>query len=223
VQDSIRKLFQSAGTCAVSDACERAGVTPRVTHVPATSCAAAISGPVRTLRLRPVAPGDRSTRHLGADLLDACDAGDVIVVSAPPAVRAGSWGGLLLAGAAAVGVHAVIVDGYARDSAEGETSPVATFYRGSAVRSARGRLIEQGHDVAVVIDDEVIEPGHIVVADHDGQVFLDAHDVAAVAAALEDVVKMEQGFLDEISSGRRSVASVLDSRYEDLTRPRSAP
>jgi len=214
---AVRALFENAGTCAVSDACERAGVLARVTHVPAGPGTAPASGRVRTLRLRAVASGDKSSRHLGADLLDSCHAGDVILVSAPQDVRAGSWGGLLLAGAAAVGVVAVVVDGYVRDSAA--ATEVAVFSRGSAVRSARGRLIEQGFDVSVIVDDEVVEPGEFVVADQDGQVFIAPQDIAAVATSLEQVLEMERGFLEEIVSGSHGVGAVLDSRYEDLTSP----
>jgi 4-hydroxy-4-methyl-2-oxoglutarate aldolase len=216
---AVRALFESGGTCAAADACERAGVRLRVTHVPAQPGTAPVAGPVRTLRLRPTEAGDKSSRHLGADLLDSCQAGDVILVSAPRDVRAGSWGGLLLAGAAAVGVAAVIVDGYARDS--GASASVALFSRGSAIRSARGRLIEQGFDVPVVVEDEVVEPGDFVLADQDGQVFIAQRDVSVVAAALEQVLELERGFLEEIVSGRRGVAAVLDSRYEDLTNPAS--
>jgi 4-hydroxy-4-methyl-2-oxoglutarate aldolase len=219
LDSAVRALFESAGTCAASDACERAGVPSRVTHVPARPGTAPVSGRIRTLRLRPVATGDKSSRHLGADLLDSCHLGDVILVSAPRDVRAGSWGELLLAGAAAVGVVAVVVDGYARDSAA--ATGVAVFSRGSAVRSARGRLIEQGFDVPVIVDDEVVQPGEFVIADQDGQVFIAPQDVSAVATALEHVLEMEGSLLEEIVSGSRGVAAVLDSRYEDLINPAS--
>jgi 4-hydroxy-4-methyl-2-oxoglutarate aldolase len=214
---AVRVLFEKGGVCAVSDACDRAGVNGRVTQVPRVWCESPVAGITRTLRLRVVRSGERPERHLGSGLLDTCRAGDVIIVSAPKEVRAGSWGGLLMAGAAAAGAVAVVSDGYVRDVMSSIESQVPLFCRGPAVRSARGRLIEQAFDVAVVIDEEVVEPGEVVVADADGQIFLAPSDLPAVAEALGDVLGAEEEFLDSIRSRSRSFSAVLNSRYEDLT------
>jgi 4-hydroxy-4-methyl-2-oxoglutarate aldolase len=218
---AVRVLFEKGGVCAASDACERAGVVGRVTQVPRVWCESPVAGITRTLRLRVMRFGERSDRHLGTGLLDSCRAGDVIIVSAPKDVRAGSWGGLLMAGAAAAGAVAVISDGYVRDVMSSTESGVPLFCRGPAVRSARGRLIEQAFDVPVVIDEEIVEPGEVVVADADGQIFLTPSDLPAVAEALSDVLGAEEEFLDSIRSRARTFSAVLNSRYEDLTQQTS--
>lgn len=214
---SLRRLFEKGGACGVSDACERAGVLPRIAHIPAMCCDGAIAGEVRTLRLRPARRGEQPGRHLGTALLDTCESGSVIVISAPEAIRAGSWGGLLLAAAANAGVVSVISDGYCRDVMESKQRGIALFCRGSAVLSARGRLVEQSYNEPIVVDREVVEPGEVVVADHDGQVFLSPEFVLPVAESLGHILSAEQEFVEQILSGKRRVSDVLNIRYEKLT------
>ena len=217
VDPEIRSLLIKGGACALSDACERVSIKPRATYIPEAGPGAPIAGEVRTLRLRPASAGERPERHLGTALLDVCTPGDVVVISAPDDVRAGSWGGLLLAGAAAAGVIGVITSGYCRDTAIAEDVGVRLFCRGSAILSARGRLIEQDFDMPVLLDESAVEPGDIVVSDSDGQVFIAQTDIATVAEALDEILGVEQRFLEEMRAGQRRVSQVLDARYERMT------
>lgn len=213
----IRRLLIKGGACAVSDACERVGIKPRVAYIPEARPGAPIAGEVRTLRLRPAGAGERPERHLGTALLDVCGPGDVVVISAPDDIRAGSWGGLLLAGAAAAGVIGVITAGYCRDTAAADDAGVRLFCRASAILSARGRLIEQDFDVPVVLDETAVEPGDVVISDSDGQVFISQSDITTVSRALDEILGVEQRFLEEMQSGERRVSEVLDARYEEMT------
>ena len=118
---------------------------------------------------RPTAP-----RHLGTAAIDAAHPGDVIVVEQRTGIDAASWGGNLALGAKLQRVAGVIVDGPARDVDECRQHDFPVFARTHTARTARGRIVETGTNVPIMVGDIPVAPGDYVVADGSAVVFVGA-------------------------------------------------
>src|SRR5262245_697241 len=94
----ISRRLEAMDTCVLSDALDGlglSGVLPGL--VPMWQCRR-VAGPVRTMRLRRIEPGEAppvSRVHLGCRAIEASHPGDIIVVANQGRLDSGGWGGLL--------------------------------------------------------------------------------------------------------------------------------
>lgn len=159
----IEVLQEYSPSCLVTDARKRVG---------------AIGG------LLPVKPnhkiaGPALTVNLSIDDLVDCmpvlaraKPGDVIVVACHGAKQTAMWGGLMSTLSQKAGIAAGIVDGAIRDVDEIRDLDFPVWYHGTVPRPSPTAVHDRTEpvqvNVPVVIDDQIIEPGDIVVADENG-------------------------------------------------------
>lgn len=202
--------------CALSDALDRLALPGCVTGLQARLPAVRISGRVHTVLLRPgPAPAGSRTVHLGCAAIEAAQRGEIIVVSQPPGIDCGCWGGVLSRAAAAAGVAGVIADGLVRDIDEACALSFPIFCRGYTARTARGRVHEEATDVPVEISGTSVQPGDYVLADGSGIVFVSERDLDGVLSAAEVIVAREAQMIARIAAGDPP-SQVLDARYEHM-------
>ena len=161
-------------SCAVSDALDKLGLTGVALGIQRVATGRRISGRVVTVKLE--ADDGRPLRHAisGRPPIEAGQPGDVIVIEQRSGIDAASWGGNLSCAAQLRGIGGVIVDGPARDIDEAQGYDFPLFARSRTPHTARGRIVETGTNVPIVVSDIPVSPGDFVVADGTGVVFVAA-------------------------------------------------
>jgi 4-hydroxy-4-methyl-2-oxoglutarate aldolase len=215
--DQVRRLRRLDG-CAVSDALDKLGLPGVVTGLPQRSGAGRIAGRAVTVKLgtgAPVPSADGKPRHLGCTAIELADADSVIVVEQRSGVEAGSWGGLLSLGAKVRGVAGVIADGPVRDIDEAIGMEFAVFSRSLTSFTARGRVVEKGTNVPVLVGAVEVAPGDYVLADRSAVIFIAERDIERVLQAAETIVAKEAAMAKAILAGH-SIAEVMGGNYEHM-------
>lgn len=204
-------------TCAVSDAMDQLGLKGVATGLAQVSIARRIAGRAVTMKLGVGSPPPGPARHLGTAAIESASPGDVIVVEQRSGVDAGSWGGILTVGAKLRGVAGVIADGAVRDVDEARAHDFAIYARGCTARTARGRIVELGTNVAVKIGEVEVRPGDFVLADGSAVVFIHAEDLPAVLEAAEAISAREAAMFMALETGR-PIGEVMGADYEHMLR-----
>jgi len=212
------EIIRRSDSCAVSDALDRLGLPGVVSGIRRFTTCKKLVGPVATVTLASDTESKTGGRHLGTACLEHARAGDVVLVSNAGRTAAAGWGGLLGLAARKAGISGAIIDGAFRDVDELEALDFPMFARDVVPTSARGRYIEIAEDHATLIQGVKVSPGDWVVADGSGVVFISSCHMHLVAKTVSEILQTEQEFRDAIEDGE-SAATVLDSRYERLTRP----
>lgn len=201
--------------CAVSDALDKLKLSGVVSGLPQRSGAGRIAGRVITVKLGTGEPPPGPPVHLGCTAIEQAGADDVIVVEQRSGVEAGCWGGLLSLAAKVRDVAGVVADGPVRDIDEAIAYELPVFSRATTARTARGRVVEQGTNVAVQIGDVRVEAGDYVVADTSAVIFIRADDIERVLEAAEIIVAKEAAMAKAILSGA-PVGQVMGGNYEHM-------
>jgi regulator of RNase E activity RraA len=159
-----------------------------------------------------------ASRHLGTTAVESARAGDVIVIEQRTGIDAASWGGNLSLAAQLRGIAGVIVEGPARDVDEARGSDFPLFARSRTPHTARGRIVETGTNVPIVVSDIAVSPGDFVVADGTGVVFVAARHIEAVLEAAEAIAARERAIVSALQKGR-PVTEVMGKNYETMLKP----
>lgn len=218
-QDAALRLAR-LDCCAVSDAVDKLGLGGPVSGLPRLSGNRRISGRVVTVKLVAAATAAVTThapahapRHLGTTAIELASPGDIIVVEQKSGIDAGSWGGILSLGASVRGIAGVIADGPVRDIDEARQYDLPVFARGTTARTARGRIVEAGTNVAVTIGEVQVEAGDFVIADASGVVFIRQQDIERVLDAAERIVALEAAMAKALMAGT-PISNVMGANYE---------
>ncbi len=203
--------------CAVSDALDRLSLQGCVTGLIAALPGRRISGRVHTVKLAAGTGLENAAtpRHLGTMAIEACAAGEVIVIEQRTGIEAGCWGGILSRGAHLRGIAGVVADGLVRDVDEARELGLPLFCRGFTARTARGRIHEAATDVPVRIGEVEVAPGDYVVADSSAAVFIPASRLEEVVRAAEAIVAREAEMAARIAAGV-PISAVMGGDYEHL-------
>ena len=202
-------------SCAVSDALDKLGLAGVVTGIHRVSTDRQISGRVVTVKLeqdpgRPVA-----SRHLSTAAVEAAQPGDVIVVEQRTGIDAAGWGGNLSLGAKLRGVAGVIVDGPTRDVDEARHYDFTVFARDHTSHTARGRIVETGTNVPIMVGAVEVSPGDYVVADGSAVVFVARQEIERVLDAAEAIVGRERAMAAALREGT-PISQVMGTSYESM-------
>jgi regulator of RNase E activity RraA len=154
-------------------------------------------------------------RHLGTTAIEACQAGEIIVVEQRSGIDAGSWGGILSTGARMRGVAGVIADGPVRDVDEARQMDFPVYGRSTTARTARNRIVEVGTDIPVTIGDVTVRPGDYVVADGSAVVFLALADAERIIDAAETIAAREAAMAKALQDGK-PITEVMGAAYEHM-------
>jgi 4-hydroxy-4-methyl-2-oxoglutarate aldolase len=206
LETTFEELATRLYTAVVSDALDVAGST----------------GQVLAPRIRPVGPLRRpligraaTARAVRVDaaperpystLLESMDRlapGQVWIVATDGdgEVRSAIFGGLLATAARARGAIGCIVDGAVRDSRELERLEFPTFATGFCPADSFGRdeVVEHGRPIRC--GGVEIQPGDLVVADHDGAVVVPSQLESEVIERALAKVEGERDMRDELAAG----------------------
>jgi regulator of RNase E activity RraA len=201
--------------CAVSDALDKLGLTGVVTGIQRLTTDRRISGRVVTVKLEKDDGRPAASRHLGTTAIEAAQSGDVIVLEQRSGIDAACWGGNLSLAAQLRGVAGVVIDGPARDADEARGYGFTVFARSATSRTARGRIVETGTNVSIVVGDVHVSPGDYVVADGSAVVFVKAADIERVLDAAEVVADRERQMVAGLREGLPP-SQVMGKTYETM-------
>jgi 4-hydroxy-4-methyl-2-oxoglutarate aldolase len=188
--ETIRRLAADVDTTAICDAAREVFVMS-----PALRCRSAVPvlcGPAVTVRCR--------DDFLGViQALERAGAGDVLVVDGGG--REAALAGEIFARAAmAKGLAGIVVDGGYRDMRFVSTCPLPVYSRHVTPRA--GTTLRPATVGETVICGGVpVNPGDIVIADHDGIVVLDPADAVAHLTAAAGVMATEARVVERLDAG----------------------
>ena len=213
--DDVLTRLGRLDTCAISDALDKLGLTGVASGIHRVATDARISGRVVTAKLEPDDGRPAASRHLGTTAIETAQPGDVIVMEQRTGIEAAAWGGNLSLAAQLRGIAGTIVEGPARDVDEAHGYGYPVFARSRTPHTARGRIVEVGTNVPIVVGDVAVAPGDYVVADGTGVVFVRAVDIEAVLTAADAVVARERAMVAALREGT-PVTQVMGITYETM-------
>jgi 4-hydroxy-4-methyl-2-oxoglutarate aldolase len=194
--------------CAVSDALDKLGLAGVVPAIQRLTTDRRISGRVVTVKLEKDDGRPAASRHLGTTAIEAAQPGDVIVLEQRSGIDAACWGGNLSLAAQLRGVSGVVIDGPARDADEARGYGFTVFARSVTSRTARGRIVETGTNVPIVVGDVPVSPGDYVVA-------VKAGDIERVLDAAEVIADRERQMVADLKNGLPAT-QVMGQTYETM-------
>ncbi len=212
--DDLTTRLSHLDSCAVSDALDKLGLTGVALGLQRVATSRRISGRVVTVKLE-ANDGRPASHHLGTTAVERGQPGDVIVIEQRTGIDAASWGGNLSCAAQLRGIGGVIVDGPARDIDEAQGYDFPLFARSRTPHTARGRIVETGTNVPIVVSDIPVSPGDFVVADGTGVVFVPAGQIEAVLEAAEAIAARERAMVAALNEGL-PVSQVMGKNYETM-------
>jgi regulator of RNase E activity RraA len=212
MDDSVARLAR-LDACAVSDALDKLGLQGAVSGIHRLSTDRKIAGRVLTVKLGFPEGSQTATRHLSTAAVEAAMPGDIIVVEQRSGVDAAAWGGVLSRGAKIRGIAGVICEGPARDIDESRQLEFPVFARDHTCRTSRGRIIELGTNVPIVVGDVPVVPGDYVIADGSAVVFLAQKEMERVLEVAELIARREAAMIEALEKGQR-ISEVMGANYE---------
>jgi len=204
--------------CAVSDALDKLGLAGVVTGIHRLSTDRKVAGRVLTVKLGLIQGPINATRHLSTAAIEAAEPSDIIVVEQRTGVDAAAWGGVLSRGAQLRGVAGVICEGPARDVDESRQLDFPVFARDHTSRTARGRIVEVGTNVPILVGHVPVSPGDYVVADGSAVVFVAQAEIGRVLAAAEAIARREAAMVRALAEGK-TIGEVMGASYERMLEP----
>jgi 4-hydroxy-4-methyl-2-oxoglutarate aldolase len=214
VSEVIERLG-ALDSCAVSDAMDKLGLSGVAAGIARMATDRRIWGRVVTAKLEPDDGRPAASRHLGTTAIETAQPGDVVVMEQRTGIDAAAWGGNLSLAAQLRGIAGTIVEGPARDIDEAHGYGYPVFARSRTPHTARGRIVETGTNVEIIVGDVRVSPGDYVVADGTGVVFIRAADVAAVLDAADAVAARERAMVEALRQGT-PVTQVMGINYETM-------
>jgi 4-hydroxy-4-methyl-2-oxoglutarate aldolase len=213
-EDVISRLNR-LDACAVSDALDKLGLAGVVTGIHRFSTERKIAGRILTVKLGLIQGPVNSTRHLSTAAIEAAEPGDIIVIEQRTGVDAAAWGGVLSRGAKQRGVAGVICEGPARDLDESRQLDFPVFARDHTARTARGRIVEVGTNVSILVGHIPVSHGDYVVADASAVVFVAQAEILRVLEAAEAIARREAAMVHALEEGKR-ISEVMGASYESM-------
>ncbi len=208
----LRKL----DCCAVSDALDQLKLGGVVTGLfTQGSGTTRIAGRAITVKLGVGQSKDGPPKHLGATAVEIGGPDDVIVIEQRSGVEAGSWGGLLSLGAKVKAIAGVVSHGPVRDIDQAIEIGFPIFASAYTSRTARGRIVEIGTNVAISIGDVAVAPADYVVADSSAVIFIAVANIERVLETAERIAAKEDAMAKEILAGT-PIGTVMGASYEHM-------
>jgi len=157
---------------------------------------------VQTAPAREIVPKAPYEGELAA--VDALQKNDVMVVSE---CSWSFWGELLSTAARYRGCTGVVIDGFTRDSAAIAEMGFPVFCRGIHPADSLGRLDVVAHNVPITCGGVLIEPGDLVLADHDGSVVIPHAAAEETLRLAEEKVSGENLVRKALAGGMSTTAA----------------
>ena len=131
-------------------------------------------------------------------------AGDVLVVNCSNFYEAGYWGDLMSLGAMTKGIAGLVIDGCVRDADDIEAMGFPVFSRGLCIKGT-GNQGEGSLNEPIIMGENMVYPGDIIVGDRDGVVVIPQNRVEeAIEKAYARELK-EENVRKELRKGLNSL------------------
>lgn len=130
--------------------------------------------------------------------VDALKPDDVMVVSS---CAWSYWGELLSTAARYRGCRGVVIDGFTRDTQAIAEMQFPVFCRGIHPADSLGRIEVLAHDVPIVCGDVLVNPGDLILADHDGVAVVPQSIAEEALQAAEEKVRGENLVRKKLAEG----------------------
>ncbi len=153
-----------------------------------------VAGSALTVKCR---PGDNLMLHKAVSIAKP---GDILVVTVDGFLEAGVWGEIITVAAMEKGIVGIITDGSVRDTIPIRDLGFAMFSRGISMKGTTKQNpgIING---TISISGVVVNPGDIIVGDHDGVVAVPLAKAEEVLKLAIEKEKAEAAVMDEIRKG----------------------
>lgn len=144
-------------------------------------------------------PPNRDDWYKGElEAVDALQPGDVMVVST---CHGCYWGELLATASKYRGAHGIVADAFTRDTLALIEMEFPTFVAGINPADSLGRIDVDAVGVPVQCGGVTVQPGDLVLGDHDGVVVVPAALADEVVTLAEEKVSGENRVRDELARG----------------------
>jgi 4-hydroxy-4-methyl-2-oxoglutarate aldolase len=198
--DRLAKLYSAV----VADVLDKLGsrsqcMDRRIRPLWPEARAAGFARTVQTVPALEVAPAHPYAGELAA--VDSLTAGDVLVVSES---AWSFWGELLSTAANFRGCRGVVLDGPTRDSAAIRAMGFPVFHVGFHPADSLGRLDVIGHNIPIECGGVLVNPGDLILADHDGV-------VVVPSAAAEETLRLAEGKVSGENLVRKALAEGMST------------
>lgn len=203
-------------SCAVSDALDHLRLPGATIGIVPLWGRPKLVGRVRTIAMRDAlgdVGGDQP--HIATATISDAGPGDVIAISNQGRVDVSCWGDILTAAAQYRGIEGVVIDGASRDLDAVAEAEFPVFARGAVMRTARGRLAEESHDVPIVIAGVPVVPGDLVIADGSGVVFIPESRADEVIALATKLARRQNLMREAVAAGSSVVDVMRDRQFEE--------
>lgn len=209
--ETYRTRFERLSSTNVSDALDALGLKGATHGIrPMIQKWNKIVGPAVTMRMTAAGETPQKT-HLGMNAIAAAKAGDVIVIDNGGRMDTSCWGGVLANGAKAKGISGTVIDGCCRDLDDCIDADYTVYARGTVVRTARGRVIEESTNQMIQFGGVQVRPGDIVIGDSSGIVIVPVEHMDKVLVKAEQLWQKEEDMIAEIKAGIDILE--VDSKY----------
>ena len=197
--EDVRSVFERVSTPNISDGSHR---MPTISGLRPVLPGVHMVGQAVTVRSL---PGDWSKP---VQAIDQAKPGDVVVISAG-GVGPALWGELATHSAIQKKLAGVVIDGAVRDTPEIKKVGLPVFAR--LVMPTAGEPKGFGEiGVPILIEGIRIEPGDWIVGDDDGIAVIPSRRAAEIANHAMDCMEKENRILEEIRSGKTTLAQVQE-------------
>ena len=144
-------------------------------------------------------PAEPYAGEMGA--LAAMSPGDVGIYAVEGGSRAAAWGELFSYGAIGRGAVGAVVDGCVRDVRQIEELGFPVFASDTSPLDTRARARVDTHGSRIEFAGVSVQSGDLIVADHDGVIFVPLSEVDAVASLVSKRKPLERGARDDLMAG----------------------
>lgn len=197
----VQRVAQLA-TSTIANALDAAGLTGNIiAHIKAVAPGFRFAGPAVTVKETAGPHGAFASEDfkVGA-MIDAAQAGDVIVVAAGGA-EASTWGGMASFAAKHKGVAGLLVDGGVRDLEEMIEFDFPVFARIMIPTTGRTRLKVEAINADVTVDGVRVSPGDIIAADGTGVAVIPAAQAEEITALAERFAADDAAAIEDLRNG----------------------
>lgn len=190
-------LTTDISTASISDALDALGLPGSLHGIGALRQGQKTIGPVFTVAYEPV---DETGGTVG-DFLDDVPAGAVILIDNGGRTDCTVWGGIMSETAHERGIAGTVINGTCRDVAVATTAGYPIWSVSRFMRTGKDRVRVAAVQTAVTIDQVVINPGDILVADDDGAVVVPAARWDEVVDIAQRIDRVEGAIVEAVRRG----------------------
>jgi regulator of RNase E activity RraA len=184
-------------TASISDALDSLGLPGSLHGIGALRRGGRIVGPVFTVTYEPV---DATGGTVG-DFLDDVPVGAVILIDNAGRTDCTVWGGIMSEVAHERGVAGTVINGTCRDVAVATALGYPIWSVSRFMRTGKDRVRVAAVQTSVTIDQVVVRPGDILVADDDGAVVVPAARWDEIVDIARHIDRVEEAIVETVRSG----------------------